>query len=253
MKPLSNAVRVPFAAIEEVAITRAGSESRLLSLLRNHIVQPQQIMVHGDRYLLSEMTKTIFQVGFNWDLVRKKWPAFESAFWGFDVERCASISESDFHALCSDKRLIRNAKKISSVRKNAAMILNVEPQDATFASLIANWPNNDFVGLLEYLGNHGAMLGLKTAQYFLRHAGKDGFLINSDGASALKQFNVVASTPTSLAHFKNLQFVFNQWMAETGYGLAKLSQILALSADNKPHTNQRLTAPTTKKSAAKQI
>ena len=40
----------------------------------------------GDDGYFEELTKAIFQAGFRWQVVREKWPAFQRAFNGFNLE-----------------------------------------------------------------------------------------------------------------------------------------------------------------------
>ena len=44
------------------------------------------------------MTKCIFRSGFVWKIVENKWPHFEAAFHGFDVTRCAMLSDEELEA-----------------------------------------------------------------------------------------------------------------------------------------------------------
>ncbi|GLR70257.1 DNA-3-methyladenine glycosylase I [Agaribacter marinus] len=182
--------------------------------------------------MLAEMTKSIFQAGFNWDVIRQRWQAFEDAFWQFDITRCANMSIGDIQQLSNNEHIVKNRAKIESVQKNANMILNVSKHHSSFASMIAYWEEDDFINLLAYLQTHGARLGTKTAQFFLRHIGKDGFLLGEDGIRALKHFGIIKNAPATKTEMQTVQNVFNHWNKETSYGLAKVSAILALSIDN---------------------
>ena len=49
-----------------------------------------RIRPDGDDGYFEELTKAIFQAGFRWQVVREKWPAFQQAFNGFNLEMVAS-------------------------------------------------------------------------------------------------------------------------------------------------------------------
>lgn len=220
-----------FQQIYQRAVARKGGEEALRQLLSVDIKSPQQLAdISDDRYL-SGMTKGIFKAGFVWKIVEHKWPGFEEAFWGFDVDRCAFMSPDDEDALCADTRIVRNRQKIMTVPHNAVMIIETRKEHGCFGRFIADWPNEDFVGLLDYLGKQGARLGGMTAQYFLRFIGKDGFMLSRDVVYALIQAGIIDKPPTSKAARRKVQQAFNQWQQESGLGLTELSRVLGLSID----------------------
>ncbi|WP_029915757.1 DNA-3-methyladenine glycosylase I [Pelobacter seleniigenes] len=220
-----------FQRIYQRAAERKGGEEALRALLPDNIKSPQQLAMLGDDRYLAEMTKAIFKAGFAWKVIDKKWPGFEEAFWGFDIGRCAFMSPDDEDALCADTRIVRNRQKILTVPQNAVMISEVRKKYGSFARLVAEWPSEDYIGLLAYLGKHGARLGGMTAQYFLRFVGKDGFVLSRDGVYALIEAGIIDKPPTSQAAIRKVQQAYNHWGQETGWGLAEISRILGLSID----------------------
>lgn len=220
-----------FSEIKARAVERKGGEAALGSLLPSTLLTPAQLTTLQDEYLLAEMTRSIFQSGFNWSVIDKKWSGFEAAFWQFNIACCASISAMDFEALYNDTRIVRNKPKINAVCDNANMILAVQQSGKPFAQLIAEWPATNFIGLLAFLNKNGSRLGGLTAQYFLRHVGYDGFVLGHDGVAALIDAGVIHKKPTSQSDMKAVQAAFNQWMTQSGLGLAQISRILALSID----------------------
>ena len=75
-----------FAAIEERALARHG-QARLNDVLarRCRVLSSEDIAAQPNDRWLAEATRMIFQAGFNWDVIDKKWPNFESAFNGFGL------------------------------------------------------------------------------------------------------------------------------------------------------------------------
>jgi len=221
-----------FAKIYERALERKGGEIALKALLPDNIASAQTLtVISNDRYL-SAMASAIFKAGFVWRVVDQKWPAFEAAFWQFDISHCAYMTPDEFDTIAVDASIIRNRTKIKSVQHNAQMIIETARQyDGSFGTFIANWPDEDYIGLLDYLKKHGSRLGGNSCQYFLRQMGKDGFILGRDGIAALIQAGVIEKVPSSKAAMKQVQLAFNQWHEETGFNYATLSRILALSID----------------------
>jgi len=68
------------------ACTRKGGESVVEGLLPQVASQRHLKQLGSDRYL-AEFTRKVFQSGFVWRVVDKKWQDFEHVFWQFDIER----------------------------------------------------------------------------------------------------------------------------------------------------------------------
>ncbi|RLA05842.1 MAG: 3-methyladenine DNA glycosylase [Gammaproteobacteria bacterium] len=219
-----------FELIYQRALKRKG-EQELLDRINVSVQNSSQLKaISSDRYL-ALITKAIFKAGFVWKIIDYKWPGFEQAFWNFNVTRCAWISPDDLDTLYCDSRVIKNATKINTVQANATMILELDAEQGSFVEQVADWPADDFIGLLDLLHKRGSRLGKLTSQYFLRSLGKDGFVLSRDVVAALIDAAVIDKPPTSKAEFLSIQNAFNCWMDETGYGLTVISRILGLSID----------------------
>lgn len=77
-----------------------------------------QAAIEDSRYL-SRLTQAVFQAGFDWRMIQRKWPDFESAFEGFDLDRVASYGEQDLARLLADRSIVRNARKLQATVYNA--------------------------------------------------------------------------------------------------------------------------------------
>lgn len=221
-----------FDVIYQRALERKGGEQKLKALLPDNIKSAKELSSLADDRYLAEMSKAVFKAGFVWKIVENKWPGFEQAFWQFNVDRCAWMSPDDIDALTSDERIIRNHQKIISVLTNATMILELRESHGSFGQFIADWPDTDYIGLLAFLNKHGSRLGPRTCQYFLRSIGKDGFILVSDGVAALIDAGVIDKYPTSQKDMKSVQEAYNEWQQQSGFGLAEISKLLALSIDS---------------------
>ncbi len=218
-----------FAETYQHALERKGGEDQLLALLPTNIKTSAELSaIPHDRYL-AEMTRAIFKAGFIWKIIDHKWAGFEDAFWQFNIARCSMTSPEDLESLYQDTRIIRNSQKIDTVYKNAAMILELSEQYGCFATLIADWPDDDFIGLLDLLHKNGSRLGKQTCQYFLRFIGKNGFVLTRDGVAALISAGVITSPPSSKRDLKLVQQAYNTWRDESGLSNAQISRILSLS------------------------
>ncbi len=217
-----------FADLYARAAARKGGEAALEALIP--AAQPAAALARiGDDRWLSGMTRAVFQAGFVWRVVAAKWPAFEHAFQNFDPHAVAYLSEDDMDRLLGDKNLIRHHAKLRAARDNAVFMLDLAAEHGSAAKFFADWPGEDYVGLLQVLKKRASRMGGMSAQYWLRSMGKDSFLLTRDVVAVLVSEGVITRTPTSQRDQRAVQDAFNRWSDESGRGLTAISRVLAMS------------------------
>ena len=217
-----------FAVIEAKAAKRKGGPQALKKLLS----KPQSraaLSKTPDSFLLSLLAKQIFRAGFVWKIVEHKWPGTEEAFAGFEPEVVAGLADHDLDDLANDPRIVRHRSKIESIRDNARWMVRVAAKHGSFAKFLAEWPENDVVGLWQELHASGSRLGGMTGPFFLRQIGKDTFLLSPDVIKALRREKVLRGKGTSKRDLRAIQEAFNAWRRESGRPFCQLSRILAYS------------------------
>ena len=217
-----------FRTIRAFAEDRKGGADALEALLAE-TPEPQDFSGIGDDRILAEFTKRIFQAGFNWSVIEKKWDGFEAAFHGFDIGRNAFMSDDDFDAHLRNTDIVRNATKILTVRDNAIFLSDLGKEHGSAAKLISDWPSSDLVGLWALLKKRGSRLGGASAQYALRFLGKDCFILSQDVVTTLQRAGVIDGSATSKRAQNAIQEAFNTWQEETGESYTRLSRICAMS------------------------
>lgn len=218
-----------FQPILERAVANKGGMAALEELLPRPLPPEELAAIPDDRWL-SMMTKRIFQSGFVWSVVEAKWEGFEAAFEGFEPRRVAMFHDEDLDRLVSDAAIIRNGAKIRSAIENARFLVDLADESgAAAAKVFADWPDADYIDLLEMLKKRGSRLGGNTGQYVLRSMGKPAFVLSKDVVAALIREGVVEKSPSSKKAMAATRDAFNQWSQETGRDLSALSRILAAS------------------------
>ena len=82
------------------------------------------VPLHDDRALFEFLCLEGAQAGLSWRTVLDKRENYRRAFWNFDIERCARMTDRRIEILLGDAGLIRNRMKIASVRTNARAALD---------------------------------------------------------------------------------------------------------------------------------
>ncbi|WP_286234057.1 DNA-3-methyladenine glycosylase I [Thalassotalea sediminis] len=212
--------------IYQRAAERKGGETALKLLIAP---QAQEIAHLTDDRILSEMTKKIFQSGFVWRVVEKKWPDFESVFFDFNIEKILMMPEEMLEQKASDPKIIRNFNKVKTIKANAQMMFEEQQNGHTFAEFISHWPSTDIIGLWAYLKKHGQRLGGNTGPYALRMLGKDTFLLSRDVEAYFRAHDLISGGLHTKSSLNTIQQSFNHWQQESGLSLSQLSRLIAFS------------------------
>ncbi len=219
-----------FAEIYDRAAERKGGPAALEALIAGEAPKSRAelLATPADRWL-AQMTRCVFQAGFNWRVIENKWPGFETAFHGFEPRINAAMSDEDLDAHLKDTGIVRNAQKILSVRANAQFLLDLAAEHGSAAKFFTEWPDADFVGLLEVMKARASRLSGETAMRLFRWMGRPAFITSRDVTAALIQAGVIDKPPSGRRDLQAVQAAFNAWAAETGRDLSSMSRVLALS------------------------
>lgn len=221
---------VKFSTIRKHAEKRKGGPAALAALLPAAPAR-EHLATLGDDRILSCMTERVFCAGFVWAVIKAKWDGFEEAFEGFSPQRLAFEPDEFWEARASDARIVRNGAKILSVRENARFVARVAKEQGGFGRFLAQWPADDQIGLLDYLGKNGSRLGGMTGQYFLRFVGWDAFILSRDVVACLRDYGIdISEKASSKRDLKLAQASFAAWAQETGLSYVHLSRICAMAA-----------------------
>lgn len=216
-----------FDQIFDIAAERKGGPDALEAQLSKPKSPAEVAAIPDDRWL-AQMSKSIFQAGFNWKVIENKWEGFETAFDRFDVGRCAFMDDEKFDALVADTRIVRNPIKIATVRDNAAFLLELRDEGGA-GQVLGGWPSEDYAALLDMLKKRGAHLGGNAGQYAMRFMGRDSYIMSRDVVARLVAEGVIDKQPTSKTAMKSVQSAFNTWMDQSGRSLTEISRVLAMS------------------------
>jgi len=215
-----------FDSIFQRAAKRKGGAAALEEILPK-VASNRTLKGRLDSFYLAEMTRCVFRSGFVWRIIEAKWPGFEEAFDGFDVSGCAMLSDEDLERLATDERIVRNARKIHSVRGNAQFVREIREEHGSFGAFLAGWPREDFVGLWDQLKVRGDRLGGQTGRFFLRFVGWDTPVLSEDVVQALIGQGVIDKAPTSKKALALVQDAFNAWHRESGRPFSQISRTLS--------------------------
>jgi 3-methyladenine DNA glycosylase Tag len=218
-----------FDSIYQQAIRHKGGERELKKLLPQ-IQPPEKIAALDESCFLAEMSRCLFQAGFVWSVINRKWAGFEEVFHGFDPNLILGLQADEWEEIGRDKRIVRKQQNIRAVRANAQFIEDIALEYGNFSHFIADWPTSDLVGLFTILKKRGSRLGGNTGPRFLRNVGKDTFVMAPDVVRCLQNSGLeISDTPNTKRDLARIQERFNQWHEQTQLPYTHLSKIAAFS------------------------
>lgn len=218
-----------FSDIYQRAAQRKGGDQALASLVSKPLTAKKLSLVHEDQWL-EEFTRKIFQSGFYWSVINKKWPGFREVFWDFNVKKILMMPQEMLEQKSTDERIVRNYNKVKTIPLNASMIhFATQDYDKSFSQFIAGWPGEDIVNLWIWLKKNGARLGGNTGPYALRAMGKDTFILSRDVEGYLRAHRHIDGGINSKKSLSAIQIFFNEMQQQSGLSMQEISQIISYS------------------------
>jgi len=125
---------------------------------------PPQNKPENDAGYLEEITKSVFRSGFSWQVIENKWPNFQKAFAGFDLDVIAAFDDDDLERLLTDTGIVRNGRKIEATIKNAHQMQTLRNEFGSFHAYLRSLDELDYQKKSKELQKQFSHLG-KTGTY----------------------------------------------------------------------------------------
>lgn len=222
-----------FDAIYARAAERKGGEAGLEAIVGQPLPAAAVAELSDDR-VLSAFTKKVFQSGFVWRVIEQKWPDFEDLFFNFDVDKVLLMPDDMLEKRAQDKRIVRNLKKVMTIRDNAIMLKDIAQRHGSFGKFASQFSGASIIDLWAHLKKHGARLGGNTGPYALRTLGIDTFLLSQDVEGYFRAHELISGGLTSKQSLTTIANTFADWQVQSGRSLQAISQIVSYSCgDNR--------------------
>lgn len=134
---------------------------------------PPRAVPENDAGYFEKITQAVFQAGFSWKVIRTKWPNFQKAFWGFDVNRVAAMTEEDVEQLMENKGIVRNGRKIEATIHNARVCQNLIAEHGSFPNYLRTLDDQDYYKRSRQFCKQFKFMGPMGAYFFFWSVGED--------------------------------------------------------------------------------
>lgn len=95
--------------------------------------------VTNDHTMFEFLVLESAQAGLSWITILRKREGYRKAFYNFDVEKVALMSEEDINRLMLDTGIIRNRNKIKSTISNARCFMAVQKEFGSFCTYMRSF------------------------------------------------------------------------------------------------------------------
>jgi len=99
------------------------------------------VPVTDDKKWFEFLVLDSFQAGLSWKIILQKREGFRKAFYDFDVQKVAQMTDEDMARLREDSSIIRNRLKIKATVNNAQAFIRVQEEYASFNTYIWSFTN----------------------------------------------------------------------------------------------------------------
>ncbi|MFK8011061.1 MAG: DNA-3-methyladenine glycosylase I [Marinicellaceae bacterium] len=100
------------------------------------------VPIHDDQLWFEFLTLEGAQAGLSWRTIVKKIKGYQAAFYNFDIEKVARMTDEDLESLLLNPDIIRNRLKVFSTRNNAQQIIKVQNEFGSFDRYIWGFVDN---------------------------------------------------------------------------------------------------------------
>lgn len=94
------------------------------------------IPVRDDRKLFEMLILEGAQAGLSWETILRKRQGYRKAFYDFDVEKVAVMTDEELERLRENPEIVRNRLKIYATRKNAKVFLEIQQEFGSFDAYV---------------------------------------------------------------------------------------------------------------------
>ena len=100
------------------------------------------VPVHDDDRLFEMICLEGTSVGLSWRTVLHKRPLYREVFCGFDINRCAEMSDDELEAALVTPGIIRSRSKVYAVRENARAVQAIRKEFGSLDAYLWGFVNN---------------------------------------------------------------------------------------------------------------
>lgn len=136
-------------------------------------VVPSRKKPKAEREYFEILSKAVFNAGFSYQVVRRKWDGIKEAFHEFDPSVISKWTVDDIANVLESPNIIRNSKKVTAIVSNAKIFLEILEKHGSFENYLKTFREKSFEERQNMLAKQFKWLGPTGAYFFLWSVGED--------------------------------------------------------------------------------
>jgi 8-hydroxy-5-deazaflavin:NADPH oxidoreductase len=151
--------------------TAAADRSALRTRARELATPFEKLRDHAPddpAFFFDHLSRSVFEAGISWRVVKAKWDGIREAFHGFDPAQVAAMPPAEIAKVEKDSHVIRNKAKIRATVENAREVLAILDEYGSIRGYLASFPDAgaaaaDMRRRFKFLGDTGMWRLLTSA------------------------------------------------------------------------------------------
>ena len=119
------------------------------------------------------MSKAVFNAGFSYQVVNRKWKDIKEVFNEFDPQKISKWTVDEISVALDSPKIIRNSRKVNVIVSNANMFLELLEKYGSFNKYLKSFRNKPYEERRKILSKQFKWLGPTGAHFFLWSVGED--------------------------------------------------------------------------------
>ena len=136
-------------------------------------VVPPQKKPDGDTRYFEVLSKAVFNAGFSYQVVNRKWEGIREVFNEFNPKILSNWTIDEISDALNSPKIIRNLKKVKAIVSNAEVFLDLIEKHGSFEKYLKSFRNKTYDEKLKVLSKQFKWLGPTGAHFFLWSVGEN--------------------------------------------------------------------------------
>lgn len=136
-------------------------------------VVPPKKKPENDSGYFEILSKAVFNAGFSYQVVNRKWDGIKEVFDEFKPEKLAKWTVDEISIALNSPKIIRNSRKVNAIVMNASLFLELIEEHGSFEGYLKTFRHEPYEEKQKILSKKFKWLGPTGAHFFLWSVGED--------------------------------------------------------------------------------
>ena len=136
-------------------------------------ITPPRKKPSKEREYFEILSKAVFNAGFSYQVVNRKWEGTKEIFHEFDPKIVSNWNIDDISYALESPKIIRNSKKVKAIVSNAKVFLEILEVHGSFDNYLKSFREKSYEEKQKILSKQFKWLGPTGAHFFLWSVGEE--------------------------------------------------------------------------------